>query len=400
MAAPLVYDPYSYEVHENPYPIYARLRAEAPVYHNPERNFYALSRYDDVRDAMQDWQTFSSQGGVSLEGSGKAPPMIIAMDPPRQTRLRRIISAAFTPRRVAEMEPQIRTLARRLLAPLLEQEEFDFIDDFSGKLPMAVIAHMLGVPEQDHDMLRAWSDLLLHREPNDPRVTPAGVEAAGNIVRYFAQAAEERRQRPGADLLSALLEAEVEGERLSREEVLGFCFLLIIAGNETTTKMLGNAVDLLYRHPDQRARLVREPARIADAVEEVLRFEPSTQALARVATREVTLHDVTIPAGARLLLLIGSANRDERVIERADEFDVFRTPVAHLAFGIGTHFCLGASLARLEGRVALEEILKLMPDYEVDRSRCERVHSTNVRGYAHLPMRAGKRREERVHAAS
>lgn len=400
MAPAVVYDPYDYAIHEDPYPVYAWLRAQAPVYYNPERNFYALSRYHDVREALQDWQTFSSQGGVALEGSGKAPPMIIAMDPPRQMRLRRIISAAFTPRRVAEMEPRVRELAQQLLTPLLDRQEFDFIDDFSGKLPMAVIAHMLGVPETDHDMLRAWSDTLLHREPNDPRVTPAGVEAAGNLVRYFAEAAEERHRRPGKDLLSALLEAEVEGERLSREEVLGFCFLLSIAGNETTTKMLGNAVDLFYRHPDQRLRLVREPSRLADALEEVLRFEPSTQALARLVTTEVTLHGVTLPAGARVLLLIGSANRDETAIERAGEFDAFRPPAAHLSFGIGTHFCMGASLARLEGRVALEEILRAMPDYDLDYSRAERVHSTNVRGYAHLPMAPGTLREAGVHATS
>jgi len=386
MAAPLVFDPYSYEIHENPYPTYARLRSEAPVYHNAERGFYALSRYQDVRDAMQDWQTFSSQGGVALEGSGKAPPMIIAMDPPRQTKLRRIISTAFTPRRVAEMEPRVRQLTLHYLLPLLERSEFDFIRDFSAKLPMGVIAAMLGVPEEDHDMLRNWSDTLLHREPDNPHVTPAGVEAAGNIVQYFARAIEERKRRGGVDLLSALLAAEVDGEKLSREEVLGFCFLLIIAGNETTTKMLGNAVDLLYRHPEQRARLVREPQRIADAVEEVVRFDNSTQMLARLVTRDVSLHGVTIPAGARVLLLIGSANRDERAIERADEFDVFRPPVAHLSFGIGTHFCLGASLARLEGRVALEEILRRIPEYEIDESRRERVHSTNVRGYARLPV--------------
>lgn len=400
MAAPLVFDPYSYEIHEDPYPTYARLRAEAPVYHNAERGFFALSRYHDVRDAMQDSQTFSSQGGVALEGSGQAPPMIIAMDPPRQTKLRRIISMAFTPRRVAELEPQVRSLSLRFLLPLLDRDEFDFIADFSAKLPMAVIAAMLGVPEDDQDILRAWSDTLLHREPNDPRVTPAGVEAARNIVQYFARLLDHRRHRPGADLLSALLVAEVDGERLSREEILGFCFLLIIAGNETTTKMLGNAVDLLYRHPDQRARLCQEPQRIPDAVEEVVRFDNSTQFLARSLSRDVERYGAKMPAGARVLLLVGSANRDDTVIERANEFDVFRPPVPHLAFGIGPHFCLGASLARLEGRVALEEILQRMPAYEVDLARRERIHSTNVRGYARLPVRPNSNREVRPNAPS
>lgn len=386
MAEPVTYDPYSYDIHHDPYPTYRRLRDEAPVYRNAERGFYALSRYHDVREAMRDWQTFSSQGGVALESSGKAPPMIIAMDPPRQAKLRRLVSMAFTPRRVAEMEPTVRTIARKHLLPLLEREQFDFISDFSAKLPMDVISSLLGVPEEDQDALRSWSDTLLHREPGSAQVTQAGVSAAENIVRYFAQTLTRRRGQPANDLMSALLEAEVEGERLSQEEILGFCFLLIIAGNETTTKMLGNAMDVLFRHPDQRARLAREPQRIADAVEEVVRYDNSTQMLARRTTRDVHLHGETIPAGARVLLLIGSANRDERAIERAEEFDVFRSPVAHLAFGIGTHVCLGASLARLEGRVALEEILRHMPDYEIDERGKERMHSANVRGYARLPV--------------
>ncbi len=386
MASSVRYDPYSYEIHEDPYPTYRRLRDEAPVYFNPERGFYALSRYHDVREAMRDWQTFSSQGGVALESSGKAPPMIIAMDPPRQAKLRRLISMAFTPRRVAGMEPKVRAIALRHLTPLLGRDRFDFIADFSAKMPMDVISSLLGVPEEDQDTLRQWSDLLLHREPGQAQVTREGVQAAENIVRYFAQVLAKREAQPGDDLISALLRAELDGERLSREEILGFCFLLIIAGNETTTKMLGNAVDLLYRHREQRRRLVQERGRIADAVEEVVRYDNSTQMLARVTTREVELHGQTIPAGARVLLLIGSANRDERAIERAEEFDVFRAPVAHLAFGIGTHVCLGASLARLEGRVALEEILARMPEYEIFEEGKERVHSANVRGYAHLPI--------------
>jgi len=386
MRGAVTYDPYSYEIHEDPYPTYRRLRDEAPVYHNEERGFYALSRYHDVREAMRDWQTFSSQGGVALESSGKAPPMIIAMDPPRQAKLRRLISLAFTPRRVAELEPRVRAIVLRHLLPLLERERFDFIADFSAKMPMDVISSLLGVPEGDQDTLRHWSDTLLHREPGEARVTRDGVSAAENIVRYFSSVLAERRAKPGEDLISGLIAAEIDGERLTQEEILGFCFLLIIAGNETTTKMLGNAVDLLHRHRDQRSRLLEARNRIADAVEEVLRFDPSTQMLARQTTREVTLHGQQIPAGARVLLLIGSANRDERAIERAEEFDIFREPVAHLAFGVGTHVCLGASLARLEGRVALEEVLERMPNYEVFEEGKERVHSANVRGYAHLPV--------------
>lgn len=388
MSDTLVYDPYSYAIHEDPYPTYKRLRDEAPAYHNAERNFWALSRYQDVNHALHDWQTYSSVGGVALEGSGKAPPMIIAMDPPRQTKLRKIISAAFTPRRIALLEPRVREMTREYLDPLVERGSFDFIQDFSAKLPMDVISAMLGVPREDQAMLRNWSDALLHREPGQSAVTPAGVEGAGNLVRYFAQDLGRRKRNPSDDLISALIAAEVEGERLSDEEIFGFCFLLVIAGNETTTKMLGNAVHLLARHPDQRALLVREPQRIADAVEEVLRFDTSTHMLARVLTRDISLHGSSLTKGERVLLLIGSGNRDERVFERADQFDITRPSQQNLSFGFGTHVCLGASLARLEGRVALEEILARMPNYEIDEAGLERVHSANVRGYARLPMRS------------
>ncbi|MBI3784707.1 MAG: cytochrome P450 [Deltaproteobacteria bacterium] len=387
MSSPPVYDPYAYEIHDDPYSVYKRLRDEAPAYHNRERGFWALSRFQDIYDAMHDWQTYSSHGGVALEGSGKAPPMIIAMDPPRQVKLRRLVSSVFTPRRVAQMEPHVRALTRKHLLPLLDRGAIDFIDDFSGKLPMEVISVMLGVPESDQAKLRQWSDLLLHREPGNPSVTPAGMEAAGNLVRYFASDLHRRRQQPGDDVISGLLAAEVEGERLADDEILGFCFLLIIAGNETTTKMLGNAVYLLWKHPEQRQLLVREPRRIADAVEEVVRFDNSTQMLARVLTRDVDLHGTTMPKGDRVILLLGSGNRDERAFERADQFDVTRPAQQHLGFGFGIHVCLGASLARLEGRVALEEVLSRIPDYEIDERGMERVHSPNVRGYAHLPMR-------------
>ncbi len=387
MSDALVYDPYSYAIHEDPYPTYKRLRDEAPAYYNAERGFWALSRYQDVNNALHDWQTYSSVGGVALEGSGKAPPMIIAMDPPRQTKLRKIISAAFTPRRIALLEPRVRAMTREYLDPLVERGSFDFIQDFSAKLPMDVISAMLGVPREDQAMLRNWSDTLLHREPGQAAVTPEGVQAAGSLVRYFAQDLGRRKQNPGDDLISALIAAEVEGERLSDEEIFGFCFLLVIAGNETTTKMLGNGVHLLARHPEQRALLVREPQRLADAVEEVLRFDTSTHMLARVLTRDISLHGKSLTKGERVILLIGSGNRDERVFERADQFDITRPLQQNLSFGFGTHVCLGASLARLEGRVALEEILARMPNYEIDEAGLERVHSANVRGYARLPMR-------------
>ena len=392
MATPLVYDPYAYEIHDDPYPTYARLRDEAPAYYNPRLDFWALSRFHDVWDAIQDWERYSSAEGVSLErGSGTRPPMIIAMDPPRQQKLRRLVSKAFTPRRVAELEPTIRALTRKHLEPLLAHGACDFIQDFAAKLPMDAISTMMGVPESDQDQLREWADTLLHREEGKSEIPQAGLEASGRLARYFAEDLARRRARPGDDLDSALLDTEVDGERLSDAEIIGFCFLLVIAGNETTTKMLGNAMTLLARHPDQRAWLVANPAGIAGAVEEVVRYDNSTQMLARVLTRDVTLHDVTMPAGKKVLLLIGSANRDERAIERPDQFDVRRRESAHLAFGHGIHVCLGASLARLEGRVALEEVLPRMPDYAIDVAGLVRVHSPNVRGFAHVPLRFAPR---------
>jgi len=391
MAAPLVYDPYAYEIHEDPYPTYRRLRDEAPVYENTELGFYALSRFHDVWNAIQEWDTYSSSEGVSLEqGSGSRPPMIIAMDPPRQQKLRRLVSKAFTPRRIAELEPTVRRLTRKYLEPVITRGACDFIQDFAAKLPMDVISTMMGVPDADQDMLRGWADTLLHREEGRSEIPQAGLEASGKLARYFAEDLARRRATPGDDLISALLVAEVDGERLTDAEIVGFCFLLVIAGNETTTKMLGNAAVLLERHPDQRAWLVESPAGLAGAVEEVVRYDNSTQMLARVLTRDVSLHGTTMRAGKKLVLLIGSANRDERAIERPDDFDV-RREQGHLAFGHGVHVCLGASLARLEGRVALEEVLPRMPDYGVDTAGLVRVHSPNVRGYSQVPIRFAPR---------
>ena len=392
MTAPLVYSPYAYEIHEDPYPTYKRLRDEAPAYYNPSLDFYALSRFDDVLRAMQDWQTYSSAEGVSLErASGPRPPMIIAMDPPRQQKLRKLVSKAFTPRRVATMEPAIRALTRKHLEPVMARGACDFIQDFAAKLPMDVISTMMGVVERDQDMLRHWADTLLHREEGSANIPRAGLEASGNLVRYFAEDLGRRRKQPGDDLISALVDAEVDGERLTDAEIVGFCFLLVIAGNETTTKMLGNAMLLLARHPEQRAWLLAHPERVADAVEETGRFDNSTQMLARVLARDVDLHGTTMRAGKKVLLLLGSANRDERAIARPDEFDVRRAAQPHLAFGNGIHVCLGASLARLEGRVALEEVLPRMPGYAIDEAGLVRVHSANVRGYSSVPVRFAPR---------
>jgi cytochrome P450 len=381
------FDPYSYEHHEDPYPTYQRLRDEAPAYLDPDRGFWALSRHHDVRAAIDDWPTFSSSGGITLERRTKdVEPMLIEMDPPRHTELRSLVSRAFTPRRVADLEASIADLARELSAGFEPGARVDIIEDFAAKLPMAVISVMLGVPREHQDELRSWSDAMLHREERSAELTPAGIEGATRLYGYFNDVIESRRQAPGDDLVGALVAAQ-EGDRsLSPAEVLGFCFLLLIAGNETTTKLIGNALFWLEGFPDQRAILLADPSRIGGAVEETLRFDTSTQALARELTRDIELHGVTLPAGAKGLLLFGSANRDERRWNEPDRFDIGRNPAGHLAFGHGVHHCLGAPLARLETRVALEVLVPVLGEYTVDRCDAVRVHSGNVRGFTNLPI--------------
>lgn len=384
-SGPVRFNPYAHEVHDDPFPFYARLRREAPVYRNDELGFWALSRYHDVLEAFHDHERFSSADGITLEASPQFP-MLITTDPPQHTKLRRLVSRAFTPRRVADLEPAIRARAREFLDRLSVHGEAELVADYAGQLPMHVICRMLGTPLGDEDQLRGWSDLLLHREEGLPDVTPAGVEASIELYRYFAELVREKRARTDDDLTSALLAAEIDGERLTDQDVIGFCFLLIIAGNETTTKLLGNALLALQRFPAERAKLLADHARIPDAIEEVLRYDGSTQAMARTLTTDVTLDGTTMHEADKVLLLIGSANHDETVFERPDVFDIDRPKQMHLGFGHGIHVCLGAALARLEMRISLEEILGRMPDYVIDEDRLVRVHSGNVRGYAHMPI--------------
>lgn len=382
---PVHFDPYAHAVHDDPFPFYARLRHEAPVYRNDALGFWALSRYADVLDAFHDHERFSSAGGITLEQKPQFP-MLITTDPPQHTKLRRLVSRAFTPRRVSDLEAPIRARASAFIDDLARRGGADLVDDYAGKLPMHVICRMLGVPLGDEDELRGWSDALVHREEGVPDVTPAGLEAAVDLYRYFADLVRTKSADPGDDLTSALVRAEIDGERLTDQDVVGFCFLLIIAGNETTTKLIGNMLLALQRFPAERAKLLADPARIPDAIEEILRFDGSTQVIARTLTTAVTRHDVTMPAGDKVLLLIGSANHDETVFDRPDVFDIDRDKQLHLGFGHGIHVCLGAALARLEMRVSLEELLARIPDYLIDEDHLVRVHSGNVRGYAHMPI--------------
>lgn len=381
------YDPFSYDIHENPYPVYKRLRDEAPAYYDEEHGFWALSRYDDVRAALLDHATYCSGQGFTLEDIGDfALPMMLGMDPPDHTRLRGTINRALTPKRVAALEDPLRELARELLGRMATRGRGDVIADFAAILPMAVISRMLRVPAADQDQLRALSDAMLHRDDSVRGVPETGKQAAGQIYAYFEQLLAERDAADADDLLSLLLAAEKRGE-ISHVEILGFCFLLIIAGNETTTKLVGNMVCELDRHPRERARLLRDPTLVPNAVEEVLRYASSTHMMARTLTRDVELHGRRMEKGRKVAIILASANRDERRWRDPDVFDVGRDTSEHLAFGFGVHHCLGAALARLEGRIALAEILAHMPDFRVERDALERAHSGNVIGYTKVPVR-------------
>lgn len=385
------YNPYAYQVHEDPYPIYKQLRASAPLYRNDDLGFWALSRHADVLAGFKDVEHLSNKFGVSLEPSAHSVEAqqtmsFLAMDPPRHDRIRALVSRGFTPRRVAELEPRIRTLATGYVESFVDQGRCDFIKDFAGKLPMDVISEMLCVPAADRDMLRSWADTVVHREEGVFDVPPAGMEAAAQMIGYFDEFIKDRNKHPGTDLTSALLAAEIDGERLSAVDVIAFLFLMIIAGNETTTKLLGNAIYWICCNPGERGRLRDDPSLVPRWVEETLRYDNSTQALVRTVIKELTVHGCRLGEGERVVLLIGSANRDERVFPDPDRYDIMRDTSQMLSFGHATHFCLGAALARLEGRVALEEIHARLPDIELDMDGIERVHSINVRGFASLPI--------------
>ncbi len=385
----VVYDPYDWEIHEDPYPVYRALREEAPAYYNEERDFWAFSRHADVLEAFRDPVTYSNKKGVSIDDVGDAPQVMsfLGMDPPEHGRIRTLVSRGFTPRRVSQLEPRIRDLATHYIDAFIERGACEFIDDFAGKLPMDVISEMLGVPPSDRDELRSWADLVLHRDPGSSSVPPAGQQAAAKLIGYFAKHVEERRRQPGDDdLTGALIAAEIDGDRLTDRDLIAFLFLMVIAGNETTTKLLANALYWIEKNPDQRALVDDDPSLIADWAEETLRYDPSSQLIARTTTRTIEVHGRKIPKGAKLALLIGAANRDDRIFGDPDSYAIERNTSQSLAFGQGTHFCLGASLARLEARVSLEEIQRRLPKFEIQEAGLVRVHSSNVRGFMKMPI--------------
>jgi cytochrome P450 len=392
----VVLDPYNYDFHEDPYPYYKRLRDEAPLYYNDDLKFWALSRHQDVLAGFRNSTTLSNKYGVSLDPASRGPHAaktmsFLAMDDPAHLRLRTLVSKGFTPRRIRELEPRVTEIAVKHLDTMLEKaaagETVDYVDEFAGKLPMDVISELMGVPEADRVQVRAWADGVMHREEGVTDVPPEAVEASLNLIVYYQAMVEERRKQPTDDLTTALLDAEIDGDRLTDDEVLGFMFLMVIAGNETTTKLLANAAFWGHKNPDQLTGVYDDFAQIPLWVEETLRYDTSSQILARTVAGELTLYDTVIPDGDVLLLLPGSAHRDERAFANPDDYIIGRDIGAKLqSFGSGAHFCLGAHLARMEARVALEELFKRIRGYEVDEANSVRVHSSNVRGFAHLPI--------------
>ena len=392
------FDPMSDEYFNDPSEVYRRLRDEAPVYFNERYGFYALSRFEDVAAAHRDWQGFSSSYGVDLSTLSKnanysSLKMIIMMDPPEHARLRALVSRVFTPRAVTDLEPMIRQVVNEFLAPLDDRDSFDAVADFSALFPVEIISRMLGVPEGERQQIREWLDLTLHRERGQVDPTPEGVAAMIESVTYYHELIAEKRERPVDDMLSRLTQVTVDrGDGvetgLDDGEIAGFAGLLGGAGAETVTKLVGNAVVLFDRHPDQWQRILDDPSAIPAAVEEILRLLPPSQYQGRYSVEDRTFEGGTIPAGFPVLLVTGAATRDPRAFDRPDELDIDRPPSVSLGFGHGIHSCLGAALARMESRIALEELARRWRRLEVDPDGLRRVHMSNVAGYSHVPVAA------------
>ncbi|AXN50450.1 cytochrome P450 (plasmid) [Mycobacterium marinum] len=384
------YDPFDPDIIDDPYPTYRLLRDEAPVYRAAGANTWVLSRHRDVTNALLDHHGYSSVDGVFPTPPGSDfidsfLPMMILMDPPRHDQLRALVSKAFTPRRIGALNDTVENLADHLCHQLDGSGRADFVQDFAGVLPAIVIADLLGVPREDREQFRGWSAALVQSNPIRGD-TGAGLAAAAAVYAYFADFLAERRRRPREDLMSALVRAEIDGKQLTDDELLGFCLLLLIAGHETTSNLLGNAAVVLAHHRETRHRLVGDPTLLGAAVEELLRYDSPAQGLARTLTHDITLHDTTMRRGDTVLLLFGSANRDERVFANPDAFDIDRKPEHQVAFGRGVHFCLGAALARMEARSALRAFLARVPDWDVDVDSAQRLRSGPIRGYLSLPI--------------
>lgn len=390
----IYWDPFDIELDKDPYDMWRRMRDDAPVYRNEKHDFWALSRYADVLAASNDTKTFQSSRGTILEYMGNDfgdMDVLIFMDPPAHTTLRAIISRAFTPKRMLEMEDRIRGICRDLLDPLVGSGGFDYVVDFAQQLPSMVISSMLGVPESDREQVRRKIDEILFLDPNAGMVNDISINARLWMADYIHNELEARRNNPEDDLLTALTQAEMTVEdgatrKLTDGEATDFAGLIVSAGTETVARLLGWAAVTLPSHSDQRKLMADDRATIPGAVEELLRYEAPSPVQGRWTSRDVELHQTLIPADSKVLLLTGSAGRDERQYPDADKFDISRNQRQHVSFGIGAHYCLGAALARLEGRIALEETMCRFPEWDVDMSLAVQAHTSSVRGWSSVPI--------------
>ena len=385
------YDPYAVEINADPYPVYRRLREKAPLYYNEPHDFYAVSRFEDVERGLRDREIYISGRGAIIElikaNIAFPPGVLIFEDPPIHTVHRTLLSRVFTPRKVAALEPKIREFCARSLDPIVGTGRFDFIADLGAQMPMRTIGMLLGIPEQDQETVRDSVDASLRTKAGKP-MQFSERSVSGEM---FTDYVDWRAGHPSDDLMTELLRAEFEDEtgtvrRLTRQEILTYVNVVAGAGNETTGRLIGWSGKVLADHPDQRRELVEDRSLIPNAIEELLRYESPAPHVARYVTRDVEVHGRTVPAGSAMMFLIGSANRDDRRFPDGDRFDIHRQVDQHLTFGYGGHFCLGAALARLEGRVALEEILKRFPEWEVDRDSARLASTSTVRGWEALPV--------------
>lgn len=394
-AGQLNYDPWNAELNADPYPMFKRLRDEAPLYFNEVHDFYAVSRFEDASRVLVDHQSFSSARGAVLEiiksGMEIPPGLLVFEDPPIHDFHRGLLSRAFTPRQIASLEPRIREFTARCLDPLVGGDRFDFVEQLGAVMPLRVVGMLFGIPEDYQRLVQEDGDKFVRTERGGQMTdNPDGAITDGQV---FADFIDWRIDHPSDDLTTELLDAEFEDEtgatrKLRRDELLMFMNLVAVAGAETTTRLIGWAGKLLSEHPAQRARLVADRALLPGAVEEILRFEPPALQAARYVTRDVELHGMTVPEGSSILTLIGAANRDERRFgEDSDTFDITRSSRQHLSFGIGAHYCLGNALARIEGRIALDEIMNRFPDWEVDLDSAVFSSSSTVRGWDRMPAR-------------
>jgi cytochrome P450 len=391
--ADVYYDPYDADIDADPYPVYARLREEAPLYHNEPFDFWAVSRFEDVERHLVDARRFiSGRGGILelIKADIEMPPgTLIFEDPPVHTIHRRLLSRVFTPRRIAALEPKIREFCAQSLDPLVETGSFDFIADLGAQMPMRVIGMLFGIPDADLVAVREGTDANLRTEPGKPMEVSENPTFGSELYEDYI---DWRIEHPSDDLMTDLLRTEFEDETgtvrtLTRDEALLYTTVVTGAGNETTTRLIGWFGKVLAEHPDQRRELVEDRSLIPNAIEELLRYEPPGPAIARYLPEDVEIHGQTVPAGSAMLLIVASANRDHRRFEDPDRFDIHRNIGQHLTFGYGIHFCLGAALARLEGRVALDEVLDRFPEWEVDLSRATLAPTSTVRGWETMPAR-------------